>query len=101
MGEESTKDVDQPLAVLDVLFPDAVATYYDEFVLAWLALELSHVGLAGYRLLVVWQFRILFVLEVPEGTGQVEPAIHSAHVDDSSRVANALDLPLILWFVVD
>lgn len=101
MGEESTKDVDQPLAVLDVLFPDAVATYYDEFVLAWLALELSHVGLAGYRLLVVWQFRILFVLEVPEGTRQVESTVDSAHVDDSSRVANALDFPLILWFVVD
>lgn len=89
------------MAVLYVFFPDAVTTYYDEFFLAWLALELPHVGLAGDHLLIVWKLRVLFVLEVPERTSQIESAIDSAHVNHTSRVANALNLPLILWFVID
>jgi hypothetical protein len=59
-------DVYEALTILYVSLPNSVTTYYNELVLIQLTLELLHVGLAGYHLLVVAQLVVLLVLEVAE-----------------------------------
>jgi hypothetical protein len=80
--------VDQSLAVLHVLLPDAVASHQDELVLAS-DFELLYVWVTGDHLLVEGQRLVLLVVEVGEGPREVESSVDPAHRDVPARLLDA------------
>lgn len=95
----SFNNIYQSLAIVYVSLPYAVATYDDELV-RLVPLKFTYVGLASDHLLVVPQLLLGLVVEVSEGTAQVEAAIYSTHVNNSSCVFNPPLLLLALGFVI-
>ena len=93
-------DVYEALAILHVFLPDAVATDYQELVFARIALHLLDVGLGCDHLLVPEERLVLLVVEVAEGTGEVQPAVDAAHCDGASCLPDAVLLNFILGLVV-
>lgn len=95
----SLYDFDQPLTILYVFLPYPITAHYYELVLVG-SLELSNVRLASDHLLGVGKLIIGFVIEIAEGTSQIETAIHSAHVDHSSCILYAFYLLLTFRLMI-
>jgi hypothetical protein len=92
-------EVDQPLSVLLVAFPDAVAADHDEVVIA-AELDGLDVGVASDGLAVVLERAILFVVVVAEAAGEVEVVVDASALHLRPRGHDALQLQRVLRFVV-
>jgi hypothetical protein len=93
-------DIYESLAILYISLPNAVASYDYKLILVALSLKLLNVGLAGDHLLIVAQFFVFLVLEIAEGTGEVQTTIDPTHVDHSPCIFDALLLFLTFGFMV-
>lgn len=86
-------DVNKSLAVLHILFPNAIASHNNKLIPCgdW---ELFYIWIASDHLFIVWQILILFVVKVSKWTGKVQTSIHPPHYDLSARF-------LYPWFFYD
>lgn len=94
------EDFHQALTILYVFLPNSIAAHYYELVLVG-TLESADVWLAGYHLLGIPKLVVGFVVEVSEGTGQVESTVDSAHVYHSTCIFDSFCLLLTFWFMVE
>lgn len=94
------EDFHQALTILYVFLPNSIAAHNYELVLVG-PLQSADVWLAGDHLLGISQLIVGFVVEIAEGTRQVESAVHSAHVYHSTCSFDSFCLLLTLGLMVE
>lgn len=96
----SLDDLDESLAIFYVSLPDSIATDYYKLI-KMMFFECTDIWFTGYHLLVVPQLLLGFVVEVPEGSRQIETTVYPAHVDCAPCFFYSGLLLLTLGFVID